>query len=120
YAVFLGMIFDFFDGFAARLLKVQSPIGKELDSLADVVTFGLAPAFVMVQLLYDTEYSDYGCFFVSNTIYDIEAVYEGVLFPLIGLLIVLASAYRLAKFNIDTRQTNSFIGLPTPANALWI
>ena len=120
YMVIVGLVFDFLDGFAARILKVESPIGKQLDSLADVVTFGLAPAFVMMQLLYYTQYISYGCFVFDSSIYNIEAVYDGVFFPLIGLLIALASAYRLAKFNVDTRQTDSFIGLPTPANALWI
>ena len=109
--VFLGIFFDFFDGFAARALKVQSELGLQLDSLADMITSGLVPGIVMYQLLYDV-FPD-----------EIIAITRDVTFPyiaIIGLMITLASAYRLAKFNIDTRQTTSFIGLPTPANALLI
>lgn len=116
--VLLGLILDFFDGFVARILKVQSPIGKQLDSLADVVTFGVVPAFFMVEMIFKAVENDF-----SKT----EEIFSSGLtclappiLPYIGLLIALASAYRLAKFNIDTRQTDSFIGLPTPANALWI
>lgn len=89
-------IADFFDGMAARLLKVSSPIGKELDSLADVVSFGVAPGMMLFQLI---------------------GTYP---FNWIGLLIPIFAAIRLAKFNIDTRQTFYFIGLPTPANGLFI
>jgi CDP-diacylglycerol--serine O-phosphatidyltransferase len=89
-------IADFFDGMAARLLKVSSPIGKELDSLADVVSFGVAPGMIIYQLINTSPYS------------------------WIGLLVPIFAAIRLAKFNIDTRQTFYFIGLPTPANALFI
>jgi CDP-diacylglycerol---serine O-phosphatidyltransferase len=89
-------IADFFDGMAARLLKVHSPIGKELDSLADVVSFGVAPGMMLFQLIGTHP------------------------FNWIGLLIPVFAALRLAKFNIDTRQTFYFIGLPTPANALFI
>ena len=99
--IILGAVFDFFDGFVARLLKVSSSIGKELDSLADLITFGLAPSLLAVEIVKNT----------SNTPY----------IHLIPLCMVLMSAYRLAKFNIDERQTTSFIGLPTPANALlWL
>lgn len=99
--IITGAIFDFFDGFAARLLRVSSSIGKELDSLADVVTFGLAPSLMMVEILKNS---------TSNP-----------LIYMIPLCMVLMSAYRLAKFNTDERQTSSFIGLPTPANALlWL
>ena len=102
--VITGAIFDFFDGFAARLLKVSSPIGAELDSLADVVTFGLVPALIAQKLLLDTGY------FAANSLVNY-----------IPLIIALLSALRLAKFNVDTRQTEGFIGVPTPANALlWI
>jgi CDP-diacylglycerol--serine O-phosphatidyltransferase len=104
--VVLGAIFDFFDGMSARALKINSNIGKELDSLADIVTFGVAPSLITISLLKD--------FHSSCLIFENFLVY-------IPLLIALLSAYRLAKFNIDSRQTNSFIGLPTPANALfWI
>lgn len=109
--VFLGVFFDFFDGFAARLLKVQGELGKQLDSLADVVTSGVAPALVMYQMLKSkSELS-------RVLVYKNE---EWELLPLIGLLLALAAAYRLANFNIDTRQSNSFIGLPTPAMALVV
>lgn len=100
YSVWLACVFDFFDGFAARLLKVTSPIGKELDSLADVVSFGVLPAMVMF-------------FLISNAT---EIAWP----PYVALLIAALSALRLAKFNIDERQTVGFIGLPTPANALFI
>jgi CDP-diacylglycerol--serine O-phosphatidyltransferase len=109
--VILAAVLDFFDGFAARLLKVNSEMGKQLDSLADMVTFGVVPGFVMYQLI----------------IFDIgsSSAYIGPNEPVwslayIALVIPVFSAYRLAKFNIDTRQSDSFIGLPTPANALFI
>jgi len=120
--VFLGIFFDFFDGFFARKLNVQGELGKQLDSLADLVTSGVAPGFVMFQLiLYATKkqwfmelsyanmtsWQDY-----TDTFY--------YFIPFIGLLIPLASAYRLANFNIDERQTSSFIGLPTPALAIFV
>lgn len=99
YFLILAAIFDFLDGFVARLLKSYSEIGKELDSLADMVSFGLAPGIMIYSYL------------SALNIY----------FAFIGFLIPIFSAYRLAKFNIDTRQTSSFIGLPTPANAIfWI
>jgi len=120
--VLLGIVFDFFDGFAARLLKVQSAIGVQLDSLADMVTSGLVPGIVMFQLLSMSQSAhwtsssldvqpDTSFFWVTNTI---------ELLPFLGFLITVASAYRLAKFNIDENQVSSFIGLPTPANALLI
>lgn len=119
YFVFLGIFFDFFDGLAARLLKAQSEIGLQLDSLADVITSGLAPGVVMYQLLnlsYFHQMRDLTDTFSSG------GWNVGIkdYIPLLGLLIVVASAYRLAKFNVDTRQTSGFIGLPTPANALLI
>ncbi len=117
--VFLGIFFDFFDGFAARILKAQSEVGLQLDSLADVITSGVVPGIVMFQLL--------NLAFVGNMqnltdVFASEGWNVGLedYLPLIGLLIVIASAYRLAKFNVDTRQTSGFIGLPTPANALLI
>lgn len=103
--VFLGVFFDFFDGLFARKLKVQGELGLQLDSLADMVTSGLVPGLVMFYL-FDLGKSD-------------ASVFNNYL-PYLGLLITLASAYRLAKFNIDSNQTDSFIGLPTPANALLI
>ena len=115
FLAFLGIFFDFFDGLLARKLNAQSELGLQLDSLADVVTSGLVPGIVMFQLINLTN-DDVGFFG------DIETTYG---FPfsslsLFGLLITLASAYRLANFNIDDNQTDSFIGLPTPANTLLI
>jgi CDP-diacylglycerol--serine O-phosphatidyltransferase len=98
--VWISCAFDFFDGFVARLLKVSSPIGKELDSLADMVSFGVLPAVQMYIL------------FTQNTTH--KAL------PFLAISIAVFSALRLAKFNLDTRQTTSFIGVPTPANALFI
>jgi CDP-diacylglycerol--serine O-phosphatidyltransferase len=110
--VCIGIFFDFFDGLAARALKVKSDLGLQLDSLADMVTSGLVPGLVMCQLLFKSLKSS-----ASNlTFFSTETSW--VVF--IGLIITLGSAYRLAKFNIDDRQTNNFIGLPTPANALLI
>ena len=102
-AIITGAVFDFFDGMTARLLHVSSPIGKELDSLADVVTFGVAPS-VMV------------CMWLTGALSG-----QGMPFFLIFLPLLMAafSALRLAKFNLDERQTMGFIGLPTPANALF-
>ncbi|AXT50806.1 phosphatidylserine synthase [Aquimarina sp. BL5] len=118
--VVLGIGFDFFDGFAARILNVQSELGLQLDSLADMVTSGLVPGIVMFQMLAKTSGTSVNTVFNS---WDFNQNSTQVFIPylsLIGLLVTLASAYRLAKFNIDTRQTTSFIGLPTPANALLI
>ena len=109
-AIFIcsAAIFDFMDGFAARLLNAYSPMGKELDSLADLISFGLAPGiliFSFSQQLITPEYPA----FIQNY------------FPYLSFLVPVFSGLRLAKFNIDTRQTTSFIGLPVPANALfWI
>lgn len=117
--IFLGIFFDFFDGFAARLLNAHSEIGLQMDSLADVITSGLAPAVVMVQLM--------NISFIGNTQNLTEvfsksgwSVEYGNYLSLIGLIIVVGAAYRLAKFNVDKRQTEGFIGLPTPANAVLI
>lgn len=104
--IIIGAVFDFFDGMSARLLGVSSPIGKELDSLADDVTFGVAPAtMVFVQLAV----MDY-----PQTLEPLRAY-----LPFAAYIMAAFSALRLAKFNLDTRQTTSFIGLPTPANALF-
>jgi len=110
----LGIFFDFFDGFFARLFKVQSELGLQLDSMADMITSGMVPGMIVFQLFKkshliemffpvsfpSTQPLDYLCF--------------------LGFGITLASGYRLAKFNIDSRQTSSFIGLPTPANTLLV
>lgn len=111
--VCMGIFFDFWDGFFARVFKVQSPLGVQLDSLADMVTSGVVPGVVMYKLLESITdlQDDYN---LSS-----DNFYLGLL-PFVGFIITLASCYRLAKFNIDTRQTDSFIGLPTPANALFI
>ena len=116
---FAGIFLDFFDGLAARVLNAQSQVGLQLDSLADVVTSGVLPGIVMVQLLSEA---------LTGTSLDISAIFSDTAnstsiesyLPFIGLLIAVASGYRLAKFNVDTRQTTSFIGLPVPANTLLI
>ena len=99
-AIVVGAVFDFFDGMTARLLHVSSPIGKELDSLADVITFGFAPSAIVFSFL---------CTFHIHVL----------LVPFLAFVMAAFSALRLAKFNIDERQTLGFIGLPTPANALF-
>ena len=115
YLVFLGIFFDFFDGFFARLLNVQGELGKQLDSLADVVTSGVVPGIVLFQLLKSKNAIE-----IFNT--EIVSWQTNVVefLPFICLAVTLAAAYRLAKFNIDERQTSSFIGLPTPAAALVV
>ena len=113
---FLGIFFDFFDGLLARKLNVQSELGLQLDSLADVVTSGLVPGLIMFQLLKlaGPQWTE------SNEFLDVFEWNSEHLLPFLGLLITLASAYRLAKFNIATNQTEAFVGLPTPANTLLI
>jgi CDP-diacylglycerol--serine O-phosphatidyltransferase len=100
YCIFLAAACDFLDGFVARLLKVQGEMGKQLDSLADMVTFGVLPAMIMFQMIDSSTESEY--------------------LPYAAFLIGIFSAWRLAKFNIDERQSDRFIGVPTPANALLI
>ncbi|NHM06393.1 phosphatidylserine synthase [Flavobacterium sp. CYK-4] len=97
--VCLGIFLDFFDGFFARLFKVSSPLGLQLDSLADMVTSGVVPGYVMYLML--------------------DRLTDNPYLPFVGFAITLGACYRLANFNIDTRQSDSFIGLPTPANALF-
>ena len=104
--IVIGAVFDFFDGMTARLLHVSSPIGKELDSLADDITFGLAPAAIAFSLFKEVHYPDF-----------LMPLAE--IMPYTAFLIAVFSGLRLAKFNIDSRQTSSFIGMPTPANALF-
>lgn len=103
YFVCLGICLDFFDGFFARLFKVSGSLGLQLDSLADMVTSGVVPGYVMYSLLLQS-----------------QAVSASSIIPFLGFIITIGACYRLANFNIDTRQTDSFIGLPTPANALFI
>lgn len=107
YWVGLAAVLDFFDGFTARLLKVHSDIGKQLDSLADMVTFGVVPGIILFKMLSSP--------FVENTAGETSSY-----LPYLAFLIPVFSALRLAKFNVDTRQTSSFIGVPTPANAILI
>ncbi|MCM1079269.1 MAG: CDP-alcohol phosphatidyltransferase family protein [Bacteroidales bacterium] len=104
--IVIGAVFDFFDGMSARLLKVSSPIGKELDSLADDVTFGVAPATII---------------FAELMVLDYPAFLEPFrnVIPFFAFILAAFSALRLAKFNLDERQSMGFIGLPTPANALF-
>ena len=102
YFVCLGIFFDFFDGFFARKFGVAGPLGVQLDSLADMITSGLVPGYVMFKLMQDSD-----AFGVESYL------------PYLGFIITLGACYRLAKFNIDERQSDSFIGLPTPANALF-
>lgn len=104
--IVMGAVFDFFDGMSARLLHVSSPIGKELDSLADDVTFGVAPATIVFAELGVLEYPGF-----------LEPLRP--VLPYFAYVMAAFSALRLAKFNLDERQTTSFIGLPTPANALF-
>ncbi len=119
--VFLGIIFDFFDGLAARVLKVQSALGVQLDSLADMITSGLVPGIVMFQLIGMSMAGGWNIEVPTTSVDDsFWAALKMSPLPFIGFVITLASAYRLAKFNIDENQTSSFIGLPTPANALLI
>ena len=106
YFVALGIFFDFFDGFFARMFNVSGELGKQLDSLADMVTSGVVPGLVMYMLMSNSSGADNSGWIQF--------------FPYLGFIITLGSCVRLARFNLDTRQTNSFIGLPTPANALFI
>ncbi len=97
--IYLAAILDFLDGFSARLLNVSSPVGKELDSLADMVTFGVLPSVMVYNYL--------------------DRSMDNPYLPYVAFSMALFSALRLAKFNLDTRQTDAFMGLPTPANALF-
>lgn len=119
--VLLGIFFDFFDGFFARKFNITGELGKQLDSLADMVTSGVVPGIIMFQLILQASrqrwFMELSCEQGSWSTFE-ETYYYFV--PFIGFLIPLASAYRLANFNIDERQTNSFIGLPTPALALFV
>ncbi len=119
--VFLGIFFDFFDGLLARKLNVQSPLGIQLDSLADLVTSGVVPGIIMFKLISLTiDAPDYSTYSDSwNSIFHWQGFKLSIL-PLFGLLIPLASAYRLAKFNLDEDQQTYFKGLPVPANTLMI
>ena len=100
----VALVADFFDGFAARLLNVKSDMGRELDSLADMVSFGVVPGLILYKLI---------------KISDLASSFEHSYLPLAAFVITAFSCYRLAKFNLDTRQTTDFIGLATPANTLF-
>lgn len=100
----VALVADFFDGFAARLLNVKSDMGRELDSLADMVSFGVVPGLILYKLIKTS---------------DLASSFEQSYVPLLAFIITAFSCYRLAKFNLDTRQTTDFIGLATPANTLF-
>lgn len=104
YAIVIAAILDFFDGMLARLLKAYSDMGKELDSLADVVSFGVLPSVIIYHLFGLSPQLEFGSIWLSFS----------------AFIIAVFSALRLAKFNIDTRQSENFIGLPSPANALLV
>ena len=129
--ILIGIFFDFFDGLVARWLKVQSEFGIQLDSLADVVTSGVAPGMIMFQLFMRSlrrdwmdglscEVGNWITFEEKTGIFSSWEINKVQYLPFIGLLLSLAAAYRLARFNIDKRQTNYFIGLPTPAMSLFV
>lgn len=135
FVIYLGALFDFLDGFLARKLKVSSEMGKQLDSLADMVTFGVAPGILMMVVIITTIYID-GPFFTDNfashvhaqlqnwtnaVFYDVPNSMDASIkyLPFAGLFIPFMSMFRLAKFNLDTRQSDSFIGVPTPLNTLF-
>lgn len=103
--IFVAAIFDFFDGFAARLLKAYSPLGAQLDSLSDVVSFGVAPSFII--------------YYYLDQIVGFEIAGFNII-PFAAFFLAIFAELRLAKFNIDDRQTTSFIGLPTPAMGLFV
>ena len=111
--IFAAAVFDFLDGFAARLLKAYSAIGKELDSLADMVSFGLAPAAMVFTMLQLTLFGK------IQLIQNIEGNFSQWLLLFTSLVIPVAGAFRLAKFNTDDRQSEQFLGMPIPANAIF-
>lgn len=105
--VVTGIVFDFFDGFVARLLNVSGELGKQLDSLADMVTSGVVPGIIIYKLVLKN----------NSNLVDFNLLSS---LPFLGLLLTIGACYRLAKFNIDTRQSDFFIGLPTPAMSLFV
>ncbi len=107
----IAAVFDFCDGFAARLLKAYSPMGKELDSLADMVSFGVLPSVIVYILLKQS---------LGIYQFSFDLSIKAILVLLFPFIIAVFSGLRLAKFNIDERQTESFVGLPTPANAIFL
>jgi CDP-diacylglycerol--serine O-phosphatidyltransferase len=119
YLVGIAAVLDFFDGFAARLLKVGGEMGKQLDSLADMVTFGVVPGVMMYKLICISRIHEMGKLLSNETLTSFMESFYGIS-AYLGFFITIFSAIRLAKFNIDTRQTSSFIGVPTPANSILI
>ena len=113
--IIIASVFDFSDGLAARLLKAYSPLGKELDSLADAVSFGVMPAVLAYCLIRDVALiRSFTSLYVMRPWFENLVAYSPLIIPAFSI-------YRLAKFNLDARQTHSFIGMPTPANALfWV
>lgn len=114
YLVFIAAIFDFMDGMSARLLKAYSIVGKELDSLSDIVSFGVAPSIIIFQMMKISLFNTVQLPLIENLTF-IE-----IFFLLIPFIIAILSGVRLAKFNVDERQTESFIGLAVPANAIFL
>ncbi|RMG78337.1 MAG: hypothetical protein D6707_09975, partial [Bacteroidetes bacterium] len=112
YCIGTAVVFDFFDGFTARLLKVNGELGKQLDSLADMVTFGVLPSVILFQMI-SIATEDYFTSIANRQI-------SNLFFQFSAFLIAAFSALRLAKFNIDTNQSDKFIGMPTPAGAIFI
>ena len=117
--VYLGAIFDFFDGFVARAFKADSELGKQLDSMSDLVTFGVLPSVLLVYLLGVVDFveRDYLPFTLADGSIPMAKISWYLILPF--FVVVLGAGYRLAKFNIDTRQTTSFLGLPSPANGIF-
>ncbi len=119
--VLCGIFFDFFDGFAARVLKVDSELGKQLDSLADMVTSGVAPGLVMYQLILRAmNHDSFATSFIEKGNMSTWSFDDIQFVPFIGFILPIAAAYRLANFNLDERQSTSFIGLPTPAMSIFV
>ena len=114
--IIIGAVFDFFDGMSARLLHVSSPIGKELDSLADCITFGFAPSAIVFSYMASI-HAGIRCLSPLELPFIVMVGQAGT--SVIAFVMAAFSALRLAKFNLDERQTMGFIGLPTPANALF-
>ncbi len=130
FVIYLGAILDFFDGFLARLLKQQGELGKQMDSLADMITFGLAPGIMMMVLItyiifpksrefLTLEFSSQVQIALQDWLTKVGKLTSFSYIPFVALIIPFFSLFRLAKFNIDTRQTDSFIGLNTPANTIF-
>lgn len=115
-SVTIGIVLDFFDGFFARMLHVSGELGKQLDSLADMVTSGVVPGIIMYTLLQENSLN---LFEKTADTFNLASFSTGYL-PYFGLLLTLAACYRLANFNIDERQSDSFIGMPTPAMSLFV